>query len=366
MCGVSMPTQDPENLIKALGEIINCFPYYVTIIDEERRIHYANEAICNAVNIDMKEIIGQYCNQVIHGLNKPPKECPLFQSIITDKPQVNEYYSEDRDSWYALEMYPLHIELNGKKMFLHMAQDISKNKKLEETMIREKKIGEFYLDLLTHDISNMVQPILSYLQMLNEIPDISMKYEKFIRIPLKETRRIAFLTKKVRMLSFIGSTPSIVIKVYLKEEIKKCVNEIKNEHPEKIINVEFTSESYLGPIYIVSEIVDQLLKMCKQITRLDDDQDINIYLTMILDRDEDKLYLVVTGDNKTFSNEFMEKYFDRSFNSILKKDRFGLDIAFFQELLRRLGGDIHFEPDLERKNHVKMVFTLPVEKINDE
>jgi len=31
-----------------------------------------------------------------------------------------------------------------------------------------------------------------------------------------------------------------------------------------------------------------------------------------------------------------------------------------------LGGDIHFEPDLERKNHVKMVFTLPVEKINDE
>ena len=240
MCGVSMPTQDPENLIKALGEIINCFPYYVTIIDEERRIHYANEAICNAVNIDMKEIIGQYCNQVIHGLNKPPKECPLFQSIITDKPQVNEYYSEDRDSWYALEMYPLHIELNGKKMFLHMAQDISKNKKLEETMIREKKIGEFYLDLLTHDISNMVQPILSYLQMLNEIPDISMKYEKFIRIPLKETRRIAFLTKKVRMLSFIGSTPSIVIKVYLKEEIKKCVNEIKNEHPEKIINVEFT------------------------------------------------------------------------------------------------------------------------------
>ena len=357
-----MPARDPKSLIKVVGEILDCIPDYVGIIDEDRKIHFVNKALHEMVDAEMKEIIDQYCNIMVHGLIAPPKECPLLQSIRTGEPQKNEYYSREHDVWYSLEIYPMNIEIDGKKTFLHIARDISDKKRFEDAILRVNNIGEFYLDLLTHDISNMVQPILSYLQLLNEIPELNMKYGKFISIPLEEAKRISKLTKIIRRLSLHEPRKHIIVTVYMKEEIEKCIEEMNRQFPEKNINVIFSHDSYLGPIDICNEFMNPIFKICRYITKLSDDRSINLQITLKLNKNEELFYLTATGDGPAFNKGFLDKYFDRYYDGVFKKEGLGYDIAFYQELLRRLGSDIHLEPDLVRKGKVKVVIILPVNK----
>ena len=86
---------------------------------------------------------------------------------------------------------------------------------------------------------------------------------------------------------------------------------------------------------------------------------------MFLNDEEDKFYLMATGDNEAFNKGFLDRYFNRYYNGVFKKEGLGFDISLYQELLRNLGGDIHLEPDIERKGKVKIVIMLPVERANE-
>ncbi len=126
-----------------LEQLIDAVPFYVMLVDEEHHILMVNEAIEDQLGVDPEEIVGGYCPQVVHGLDKGEEYpgCPLPQAVQTDEPVTKETH-DPLLGWFLSGIYPTGYETeDGKRIFLHVIRDINKRKEAE------RKLQESYNQL---------------------------------------------------------------------------------------------------------------------------------------------------------------------------------------------------------------------------
>jgi hypothetical protein len=73
------------------------------------------------------------------------------------------------DRW--LDIAAALIEYNGRPAGLMTAFDITERKKAKDALVEAKQQAELYLDLMGHDINNMNQIALGYLELAEETRD---------------------------------------------------------------------------------------------------------------------------------------------------------------------------------------------------
>src|SRR4030042_3904277 len=64
-----------------LQEVLNSFPFYVILVDENHNIVMVNNKVNISTGKTHDEIIGKYCPKVIHGMNQPFPGCPLEETL---------------------------------------------------------------------------------------------------------------------------------------------------------------------------------------------------------------------------------------------------------------------------------------------
>ena len=133
-------------------EIINVFPFYVLIIDEDHTILLANDTVLKALGKKMDDVRGCSCPRVIHNLEKSFPGCPLEEALkegrYIEKDLLDPFYK----NWVSSAIYPMSFTTRkGKRLFLHVAYDITERKNAEE-MIRQKN------EFLNHVLESLTQP----------------------------------------------------------------------------------------------------------------------------------------------------------------------------------------------------------------
>ena len=123
------------NIDSDLQKMIDALPFYVMLIDAGHNIVMANKAVKTSLGVNPKEIIGGYCPKVIHGCDGIYPHCPLEEAVRTQMPAEYEFFNADNNTWIASSVYPSgHTSLDGKKIYLHVARDITQSKKAEEDL----------------------------------------------------------------------------------------------------------------------------------------------------------------------------------------------------------------------------------------
>lgn len=116
-----------------LMSIFDALPFYVILVDEEHKIVFANTAVEKQFDSKPGEIVGKYCPNVIHDATSPIPECPLDESISTGRNVEYEVYDTKKDMWRSSAVYPTKLRTrNGKKVYFHIVEDITRRKKAEE------------------------------------------------------------------------------------------------------------------------------------------------------------------------------------------------------------------------------------------
>ncbi len=77
-----------------LQSIIDALPFYVLIVDEDHRIVLGNKIILEQLNMDLEEIIGEFCPKIVHGSDFPIPECPLEDCVKCGDSIEKEIYDE--------------------------------------------------------------------------------------------------------------------------------------------------------------------------------------------------------------------------------------------------------------------------------
>jgi len=132
-----------------LSDILDAFPFYVMLVDEEHHILQANSAVRGALGVDPQAIIGEYCPLVVHGLDKPIDECPLEEAAQTNQAVEREIFDPASKRWIRSSVYPTKgSTADGKRIFFHMVTDISDRKQAEENLrVSQNQLRELALHL---------------------------------------------------------------------------------------------------------------------------------------------------------------------------------------------------------------------------
>jgi PAS domain S-box-containing protein len=129
-------------------------------------ILYANRAMKDMFG---KELIGGVCYKEIQGKDAPCDFCTNALILKNrGKPYVWEFYNPVVDKYVVLTDRIIKWP-DGRDVRFEIAIDITGRKKAEDSLLQAKSEAELYVDLMGHDINNMNQVGIGYLELAMDV-----------------------------------------------------------------------------------------------------------------------------------------------------------------------------------------------------
>ncbi len=184
------------------------------------------------------------------------EECPLMRALRYGETTVGaviDILREDGTRGTVLVSAAPIKNPKGKLMgAVSVIQDITRQRQLEFDLLEAKSRAELYVDLLTHDVSNLNTAAMGYLQLLDERESLSEKGAKWVAKSLESLNESSKLIENVRKIQHIeleASTRGIIdIDLMLKDVVEEYI-----AHPDR--NVEISLSSTGEHIVVGSELL---------------------------------------------------------------------------------------------------------------
>ncbi|MBO8182536.1 MAG: PAS domain S-box protein [Archaeoglobus sp.] len=128
---------DWETLTNLWLELFDMLDELVSVIDEDFNIVKANTRMKEVFGA-VGEVEGKKCYEIFHSTLSPPPHCQV-KALKEGRGDVGEFLEESLGKWIRVKVRE--IELDGKRHFLHIVEDISKRKDLEHELLRQKAIS---------------------------------------------------------------------------------------------------------------------------------------------------------------------------------------------------------------------------------
>lgn len=116
----------------------------VCLLDSQWRIMQCNKTVSEFSGKSQSELLGRICYKVLHGLDTPPKDCPLERMQTTLKRESSVAFLYNR--WFNITMDPL-LDGNGRITgAVHIMSDITAQKHAFEEIHKTKTYLESILN----------------------------------------------------------------------------------------------------------------------------------------------------------------------------------------------------------------------------
>lgn len=228
----------------------------IMVVDKDFRIRWANKPLKLAYGAD---IIGGYCYEVTHHIDKPchpPNDtCPITEVIRAKKPMsvIHKHFDKAGDTIYVeVSAYPM-LDEAGKDTgdFIHVSRNVTDRikaqKELEEAYTELKAIQEKLLSAekmaslgklsagIAHEINNPIGYVVSNLSSLdNYISQILLLLNKYSKLEVVLSKDI-----KDEVSEFVQQIKDIKNKIsfdYLKEDLPKLIKETA-EGTQRVVRI---------------------------------------------------------------------------------------------------------------------------------
>ncbi|HEY3422922.1 MAG TPA: PAS domain S-box protein, partial [Methanocellaceae archaeon] len=121
-------------------------------------------------------------------------DTPIYHII---EPQLQ---ADGKHAWLDTNKIPIHDKEGNVVGILGTYEDITVRKNYEIELERLKSQAELYVDIMAHDINNMNQAMMGYLEMAVDMPDISEAGKELIEKPLEIVGHSSKLIDNVKKL----------------------------------------------------------------------------------------------------------------------------------------------------------------------
>jgi len=118
----------------------------ICLLDLEGKILQCNRAMCDFMKLQMSDIIDKTCWALVHGTSSPIEGCPVQHMKETRKRETMLLSFNER--WFNVTADPLFDENDDLIGAVHIIQDITDRKKIEEELLSEKVFVETIIDSL--------------------------------------------------------------------------------------------------------------------------------------------------------------------------------------------------------------------------
>jgi len=174
--------------------------------------------------------------------------------------------------WVNVSVKPIIDEMENIIGSRSMVINITERKLAEEKLKESEKMyreaynrAEFYKDIFTHDINNILQSMLSGLQISEIILDLPNKFEELktnVKIIKDQVYRGADLVSNIRKLSQLGESKISLKRTEICNILKNSIDYIKTTYQEKKININVDSISkqlYVQANELIRDVFENIL-----------------------------------------------------------------------------------------------------------
>ena len=140
----------------------DAIPDIVTIQDKNMQIVRANKAAADFFAMEYGELIGQKCYGVFSGTDDPCPGCPGIIALEDVNNHIEIIEHQRLKKIFQVSSSPL-FDANGEVQYLiHMARDITEQKKMEEELLKGRKLEAVGVLAggIAHDFNNILAAIL--------------------------------------------------------------------------------------------------------------------------------------------------------------------------------------------------------------
>lgn len=155
-----------EALLKKHNLLVSVFDSTedgVVVIDRDFKILSANRSYLKQTACSLDEIIGRYCYEVSHRIDKPcylaGEECSVKNAFETGTSHwiIHKHFDKEHNPVYVETVsYPLRDSLGNIDSAVEIVRDISKRREIEEVLARRiKELEEFYEMAVARELKMM-------------------------------------------------------------------------------------------------------------------------------------------------------------------------------------------------------------------
>jgi len=249
-----------KNLSLELRLILDNLPASICYKDLEGNYIHINKYFADAIGKNKDEIIGKNSFSFFPQ-EQAQRMLEVDSEVISRKKPIeyiDSYESKTGKRWGLNVKLPLLDEDNNIKGLLAVTNDITDTKKAEEKVREsEKKYreaftrAEFYKDLFAHDISNLLQGVLSSSQLIEKKikdPEILAQIKLPMIIIKDQVNRGSSMVQNIHKLSKIEEKITKIEKIEIINILKKIITNFKEQFNNLSINLSL--DSNLKEIFI--------------------------------------------------------------------------------------------------------------------
>ena len=317
----------------------------ISIHDKDNRLLRVNKAVADLLKKTPKELVGKFCQEVMHGTKEPPANCPHLLTLNTGKPVAMEIFNPNLEAFFHEATSPLFNE-NGEVIgSVMVARDVTKQKRMEEQLIvtdRLASIGELSSGV-AHELNNPLTSVIGFSQLLmeGEVPD-NMK-ENLATI-YSEAQRAAIIVKNlltfarkhapVKQLTQVNTAIEGVLRLRAYEQ---KVNNIEVEKHFATDLPEMMMDSFQMQQVFLNIIVNAEFAMLETHNRGK--------LVISTEKSEDVVKISFTDDGPGISKENLKRIFDPFFTTKEVGKGTGLGLSICHGIVTEHGGQIYAQSE---------------------
>jgi PAS domain S-box-containing protein len=282
------------------------------------------------------------------------------ETVIFSCINLADIYKNFSNIYLSVKFFPIYSSNKKISGFILILEDITKQKLDEEELIEAKTQAELYIDLMGHDINNMNQIGIGYLEMALDRLSIKDDDRILLKKPLEIMENSSRLIDNVRKIRRIKTNGLEIEPVDISKAIDDVVKEHSGIHGRDIIidykpgkNMYVLANSLIKDIFI--NLVDNSIKHSSG------DLTINIIVKDLVVNGQ-KFYEILVEDNGPgISNEMKAMVFDRIYRSMTKSGCHGIGLYLVKLLVNKFNGKIIVEDRVagDRSKGSRFIVTLP-------
>jgi signal transduction histidine kinase/uncharacterized protein YigA (DUF484 family) len=299
--------------------------------------------------------------------------------VFVENPENVHETRKSPDSWHELDLvyfimhdregeafgviqvdYPLDGKVPTKETmeameaFANMATIAVENSTIFKNMDRTKGEVRMYLDLLTHDIGNLVNPVNAYLEMVMATTTLTPVQHKYVSSALEASRNMTHLIRNVRRSAqLLELDRAELVPVSLSRALRQSTADSRNAFLGKTVDIRLNLPDH--DIWVVADdFLDEVLHNVFTNSIKYDEHDeivIDVETKMVELENRDYAEIRVIDRGVGIPDDMKDKIFSREYRNLVKQDRVGhskpkgagMGLSIVKSLLDRYGGRIWVE-----------------------
>lgn len=338
---------------------------HICIIGQNNIIIKANKSLAKFLNTHPRDLVGKKCHEVLYRSKTCINDCPHSKMIKSEKTETSEMFDDINNTSFLISVSPVKDKAGKINGAMHIARDITEEKKLKEQLIQSEKMASIgqLVSGVAHELNNPLAGINAYSQLLLEDNLDEIVKNKIERIKLQSERAAKIVSN---LLAFARKKKPEKIITDINDIIRKSIElqqyELEAKKVKVVINLtENLRKIKIDPLQIQQVLLNLLVNAEHAVNEQNiQSRCIEVSSSAITKKGKDCIRICISDNGKGIPKNVINKIFDPFFTTKEVGKGTGLGLSISYGIILEHGGTIYAE-NIGQKG-ARFVIDLPASK----